>query len=157
MWMAVPLVLLSLPQTKLGSYISVTYPPLALLMALTLDEIVGQRLALAGVAFIAALCCIRLPVASDGSPDVKKFAATHAELFRNRRIYVAGQNLPCGSPPISIYEHNFNGNVPPALLFYTQETVTCVPIDRSKSPVEAESSSVIYDKSLGPLNVYIGD
>jgi hypothetical protein len=149
--------LLSLSQTKLGWYISTAYPPLALLMALTLDEIVGQRLALAGVAFIAALCCIRLPVASDGSPGIKKFAVTHAELFRNRRIYVAGQNLLCGPPPTSIYEHNYNGSVPPALLFYTQATVTCISIDRFKSLPEAKSLSVIDDKSLGLLRVYIGD
>ena len=146
----------SLAQTKLGWYISGVYPPLALLLALLFEEVVGRRLALAGVAVIAAVCCIRLPAPSDGAPDVKKFAATHANLFRDRRVYVVSRN--CGSPPTSIYEHDYYENeVPPALLFYTKAPVTCLLGDGAASPGPAGTSFVVSDKSLGLLNVYFGD
>jgi len=155
-WITIPLVVFSLSQTKLGWYISSVYPPLALLLALMLEELVGPRLTLAGVAVIAALCCIRLPLPSDGEPNVKKFAVTQADVFRNRRIYVASPN--CGSRPTSIYEHDYYENeVPPTLLFYTKAPLTCVPRDHPPSSVQAEPSFTVADKTLGPLKVYIGD
>src|SRR5262249_18019223 len=124
-WTTVPLVLFSASQTKLGWYISGIYPPLALLLALMLDELAGHRLTLAGVAVVASLYCVHLPLPGDGEPDVKKFAVTHADLLRNRRIYVGSQD--CGSPPTSIYQHTSYGNdIPPALLFYAKAPVICV-------------------------------
>src|SRR5262249_13074760 len=157
MWATIPLVLFSLSQTRIGWYVSVIYPPLALLIALTLDEIVGQRLAFGGVAVIAALCCIRLPAPSDGSPEVKKFAATHSDLFGARRIYVSSEDLPCGSPPTSIYQQHSEQRVPPALLFYTKAPVTCVPAKDAASILAHATASTIVDKAVGSLNVYIVD
>jgi 4-amino-4-deoxy-L-arabinose transferase-like glycosyltransferase len=155
-WTTLPLVVFSVAQTKLGWYISGSYPALALLLALTLDELLGQRLTLAGVAFVASLCCIRLPEPSDGTPEVKKFAVAHVDMFRNRRIYVASGN--CGSRPASIYEHDYYENeVPPSLLFYTKGPITCFAADQPSSRVGAATSFTVPDKSLGKLNVFIGD
>jgi len=46
-WITLPLLLFSLAQTKLGWYISMLYPAIALVLGLALAELLTERLALA--------------------------------------------------------------------------------------------------------------
>jgi 4-amino-4-deoxy-L-arabinose transferase-like glycosyltransferase len=82
-WITGPLLVFSIAQTKLGWYISMIYPAIALLLALALAELVTARVALGVVAVVMAVCCIRLPVTVNGAPGVREFAA-----------YVAQQTAP---------------------------------------------------------------
>jgi 4-amino-4-deoxy-L-arabinose transferase-like glycosyltransferase len=74
-WITIPLGLFSLAQTKIGWYISMIYPAVALILAKALVELCTERLAVVLVAAVMAVYCLRLPQPADGSPDVKRFAA----------------------------------------------------------------------------------
>jgi 4-amino-4-deoxy-L-arabinose transferase-like glycosyltransferase len=66
-WVTGPLVLFSMAQTKLGNYINMIYPAIALLLGLVVTELLTARVAFGVIAAVMAVCCIRLPEAVDGS------------------------------------------------------------------------------------------
>jgi 4-amino-4-deoxy-L-arabinose transferase-like glycosyltransferase len=141
-WITLPLLLFSLAQTKLGWYISMIYPAIALLLGLALAELLTERLALVLVAAVMAVCCLRLPVPADGSPDVKQFARQAVQwLHTGEPIYVAeqvcaAQTLPFASqtPTISV------GYIRPAMRFYIDRPLKCIEeqeIDAGRHPRQA--------------------
>jgi hypothetical protein len=75
-WITAPLLVFSMAQTKLGWYINMIYPAVALLLALGLSSLVPDRIALGIVAAVMAICCIRLPAGFDGAPGVPSLAAS---------------------------------------------------------------------------------
>jgi 4-amino-4-deoxy-L-arabinose transferase-like glycosyltransferase len=127
-WTTLPLLLFSLAQTKLGWYISMLYPAIALLLGLALAELLPERLALTLVAAVMFVCCLRLPVPADGSRDVKQFALQAVRsLNPGEAIYVSEQvcaahtqPFTAGTPPISV------GYIRPSLRFYMDRPLRCI-------------------------------
>jgi 4-amino-4-deoxy-L-arabinose transferase-like glycosyltransferase len=127
-WITLPLLLFSVAQTKLGWYISMVYPAIALLLALTLAELLTQRLALGLAAAVMFVCCLRLPAAADGSRDVKYFALHAVQLVNPvEPTYVAQED--CAAPPSP---HASGkplipvGNIRPSLRFYLNRPLICI-------------------------------
>jgi len=127
-WITVPLVLFSLAQTKLGWYIAMVYPAVALLMGLALAELLTDRLALGVVAAVMLVCCIRVPTATDGSPEVKRFVPHVREYVPSgATLYVFGE--ACGTPAPSFTAGMPLmpvGHIRPALVFYMDRPFTCI-------------------------------
>ena len=127
-WITLPLLLFSLAQTKLGWYISMVYPAIVLLLALALTKVLTERLALSLVTAVMFMCCLRLPVPADGSPDVKQFALQAAQFLNpGEPIYVSEQvcmphtpPLTAGMPPIPV------GYIRPAMRFYIDRPLRCI-------------------------------
>ena len=127
-WITLPLLLFSLAQTKLGWYISMLYPAIALLLGLALAELLTERLALALVAAVMFVCCLRLPVPADGSQDVKQFALQAVQsLHPGEPIYVSRTGLcrphtafTSDMPSIPV------GYIRPSLRFYMDRPLTCI-------------------------------
>jgi 4-amino-4-deoxy-L-arabinose transferase-like glycosyltransferase len=123
-----PLLLFSLAQTKLGWYISMIYPAIALLLGLALAELLTERLALVLVATVMFVCCLRLPIPTDGSRDVKQFALQAVRsLPPGEPIYVSEQvcmpqtpPFTAGTPPIPV------GYIRPAMRFYIDRPLRCI-------------------------------
>lgn len=116
-WMTVPLLLFSIAQTKLGWYIGMIYPAVALLVGITLAEVLTDRVALGIVAVVMVACCIRLPTPADGSPDVKQFGphvAQHA--LPGDTVYVFEPVCSTRTPSLSAA----------AMVFYTNRHLTCI-------------------------------
>ena len=160
-WITVPLLAFSISQTKLPWYIIVIYPALALITAIALTEWIGSRTALSGVAVMMALYCIRLPIPSDGSPEVKQFAKAAKEIKVDTVIYTASREFPCYGPGSSAYKHNYYGKwVPPALLFYMDRPLKCIEVDTVQRPHRFETSWFVWDRradaSLRPIMLYQG-
>jgi 4-amino-4-deoxy-L-arabinose transferase-like glycosyltransferase len=127
-WVTLPLLLFSLAQTKLGWYVSMIYPAIALLLGLALAELLTERLALGLVAVVMLVCCLRLPVPADGSPDVKRFALhTVRSLTPGEPIYVSQEvcethtrSFASGRPLLSVWD------IRPALRFYLNRPLICI-------------------------------
>jgi 4-amino-4-deoxy-L-arabinose transferase-like glycosyltransferase len=127
-WVTLPLLLFSLAQTKLGWYINMIYPAIALLLGLALVELFAERLALGLVAAVMIVCCLRLPVPADGSRDVKQFALQAARsLTPGEPIYVSEQVcapptqlFTSGTPPSPV------GYIRPSLRFYMNRPLRCI-------------------------------
>jgi 4-amino-4-deoxy-L-arabinose transferase-like glycosyltransferase len=127
-WITLPLLLFSLAQTKLGWYISMIYPAIALLLGLALAELLTERLALALVTAVMFVCCLRLPVPADGSPDVKQFARQAVQwLNTGEPIYVSEQvcavqtqSFGSRTPTIPV------GYIRPAMRFYIDKPLRCI-------------------------------
>jgi 4-amino-4-deoxy-L-arabinose transferase-like glycosyltransferase len=127
-WITLPLLLFSLAQTKLGWYVSMLYPAIALLLGLALAELLTDRLALALVAVVMLACCLRLPAPADGSQDVKQFALQAARLLSpDAPLYVSEEvcaaytrPLTSGPPLIPV------GHIRPSLRFYMNRSLTCI-------------------------------
>lgn len=119
-WVTGPLVLFSLAQTKLGNYINMIYPAIALLIALALAELLTARVAFGVIAAVMAVCCIRLPIAADGSPAVKPLAAYVADhLAPDAQIYVVERACrPSGPSPPHAVPASPGQDVQPSLRFY---------------------------------------
>jgi 4-amino-4-deoxy-L-arabinose transferase-like glycosyltransferase len=127
-WITLPMLLFSLAQTKLGWYISMLYPAIALLLGLALAELLTERLALTLVAAVMLACCLRLPVPADGSQDVKQFALQAVRsLPPGEPIYVSEQacadhtrSYTSDMPSIPV------GHIRPSLRFYMNRPLTCI-------------------------------
>jgi 4-amino-4-deoxy-L-arabinose transferase-like glycosyltransferase len=127
-WITVPLLLFSLAQTKLGWYISMIYPAIALLLGLVLTELLTERLALGMVAAVMLVCCLRLPAPADGSRDVKQFARQAAQLvapgepiYVSQQVCAAHARLFTSETPLIPV-----GNIRPSLRFYMNRPLTCI-------------------------------
>jgi 4-amino-4-deoxy-L-arabinose transferase-like glycosyltransferase len=127
-WITIPLLLFSLAQTKLGWYISMIYPAITLLLGLALAELLPQRLALGLVAAVMIVCCLRPPVPTDGSRDVKQFALQAVgSLPPGESVYVSQvacgdhtQSFTSAKPPILMW------NIRPSLRFYMNRPLRCI-------------------------------
>jgi 4-amino-4-deoxy-L-arabinose transferase-like glycosyltransferase len=127
-WITIPLLLFSLAQTKLGWYISLIYPAIALLLGLALAELLTQRVALGLVAAVMFVCCLRLPAPTDGSRDVKQFALQAVRsLTSGDPVYVAQEvcedhtwSSTSGRPSILVWD------IRPSLRFYMNRPLRCL-------------------------------
>lgn len=127
-WITVPLLLFSVAQTKLGWYIAMVYPPVALMLAVALAQLLTARVAFGVMAAITLLCCIRLPTPADGSPDVKAFAP-YAEQFvgHEQVLYVVQPACPTPGPSLTAGAMLLaKTHVRAALRFYLNRHLTCI-------------------------------
>jgi hypothetical protein len=108
-----------------GWYIGIVYPAIALVLALALTALLTERLAFGVVAAVMAVCCIRLPMALEGSPGMWEFAAAVAQhvapgetLYAFEQVCTPrGPSLP-DTVPLQVGQ-----NVQPALRFYLPATL----------------------------------
>jgi 4-amino-4-deoxy-L-arabinose transferase-like glycosyltransferase len=138
-WMTLPLLLFSLAQTKLGWYISMIYPAIALLLGLALAKLLTERLALVLAAAVMLVCCLRLPIPTDGSPDVKQFALQVVpSLPPGEPIYVSEQVCMPQTPPFTAGTPPFPvGYIRPAMRFYIDRPLRCIEeheVDAGRHP-----------------------
>jgi 4-amino-4-deoxy-L-arabinose transferase-like glycosyltransferase len=127
-WITIPLVLFSVAQTKLGWYISMIYPAIALLLAFALVALFSERWALAVVAVVMGVCCLRLPAPADGSQDVKQFARQVVQLvIPGEPIYLTQENCtPDVRPSTSNLPFGEVTSIRPALRFYIDRPLLCI-------------------------------
>jgi hypothetical protein len=124
-WITVPLLVFSIAQTKLGWYIGIVYPAVALLLGLALTELLTERLAFGVVAAVMAVCCIRLPMALEGSPGMRPFAASVAQHVAPGETIYAFERIckPRGLSLPDTVPLQAGQNVQPALRFYLPHTL----------------------------------
>jgi hypothetical protein len=142
------MVLFSAAQTKLGWYITMVYPAVALLIAIALADLLSGRLAVVGVTVVMLVCCWRLPVPADGSPDVKRFAplvAQHVE--RDQAVYVI-QPL-CGTDPPVLTAGELlitDRHIRTSLVFYVDRPLTCIEERQVLAGASLQHAYVIIDQ-----------
>jgi len=164
-WITLPLVLFSLAQTKQGWYISMVYPGIALLLGLVLVDRLTDQVALAVVAVVMGLCCIRLPVGVDGAPGVKPFAPHVAQYVApNAPLYVFERSCtPRGLslPPGTLLQPG--ENVQPSLRFYLDRPLICLePRDLAEGAhvphayIISQRKWLPHVNALGPI-VFAGE
>lgn len=127
-WITVPLLLFSLAQTKLGWYIALVYPPVALMLAVALAQLLTARVAFGVVAAVTLLCCIRLPTPADGSPDVKEFAPSVERYVVHAQVLYVVQPA-CPTPGASLTAGRMllaKTHVRAALRFYLNRPLICI-------------------------------
>ena len=127
-WLIVPLGLFSAAQTKVGWYMVMVYPAVALLIAITLADMLSGPLALGAVAVVMLACCLRLPVPADGAPDVKRLAPHIAHyVASNQTVYViqprcaAAQRFLTAGDLFATARH-----IRTSLVFYADRPLTCI-------------------------------
>jgi 4-amino-4-deoxy-L-arabinose transferase-like glycosyltransferase len=149
-WITLPLLLFSVAQTKLGWYISMVYPAIALLLALALTELLTARLALGLAAAVMLVCCLRLPAAADGSRDVKHFAMQAVQSVNSGEpIYVAQED--CAAPPSPHASETPLipiGNIRPSLRFYMNRLLICIEAHEIQTGLHPRHTFVISQRDL---------
>jgi hypothetical protein len=99
---ALPLRLLSIAQTALGWYINMIYPALTLPLATASTDLLTDCVTLGIVAVGITRCCLRPPVPTDGSPDVKQFARQAAEIpGPDDTVYAIRPTCASGKPSLT--------------------------------------------------------
>jgi 4-amino-4-deoxy-L-arabinose transferase-like glycosyltransferase len=151
-WVAIPLLLFSIAQTKLGWYINLIYPPLALLLAIALADLLSHRVALGVVAVGMVVCCLRVPAPADGSPDVKAFARAAAQvLSAGDRVYVIKAACADDTPSLSAGELFLaDSNIRTSLVFYLNRPLTCIAEDRVLQGADLRGAYVVTDGQSWP-------
>jgi 4-amino-4-deoxy-L-arabinose transferase-like glycosyltransferase len=147
-WITIPLVLFSAAQTKLGWYISMIYPAVALLIAIALSDLLSSRLALAGVAVGMLACCLRLPVPADGAPDVKRFAPLVAQYVRpDQAVYVIQAVCGADQPSLTAGDLLVTGrHLRTSLVFYLDRPLACVEEREVLAGANLQGGFVITDR-----------
>jgi 4-amino-4-deoxy-L-arabinose transferase-like glycosyltransferase len=127
-WLTIPLALFSAAQTKIGWYISMIYPAVALLIAIAAADLLSSPLALGGVAAIMLACCLRLPAPADGSPDVKQLAPYIAQhVAPSQALYAIQPNCSADRPSLTAGELLATDRyIRPSLVFYSARPLTCI-------------------------------
>jgi hypothetical protein len=150
-WITVPLVAFSLATTKLGWYIILIYPAIALLAAQTLAELAGYRLAVAGVAAVMAFFSFRLPAPIDGSPHVRQFAHDAAQILPPEvPIYVYNDDDCNVEGTMTSYFQSDGWNVAPSFVYYLDRTLLCTN-EVPKSAKESRGYFLVDTSSMqGP-------
>jgi 4-amino-4-deoxy-L-arabinose transferase-like glycosyltransferase len=153
-----PLLLFSLAQTKLGWYISMIYPAIALLLGLALAELLTERIALGLVAAVMVVCCLRLPVPADGSQDVKQFALQAAQSVPpGESIYVSQEvcaadkgSFASGMPSVQEW------NIRPSLRFYLNRPLICLEEREIHAGLHPRQSYVIGQRDSWSHSSHLG-
>jgi 4-amino-4-deoxy-L-arabinose transferase-like glycosyltransferase len=151
-WITLPLLLFSMAHTKLGWYISMIYPAIALLLGLALVELLAGRLTLGLTAAVMVLCCLRLPVPADGSQAVKQFALQAIRSVNpGEPIYVCQQVCAAHIQPfISATPVIPVGNIPPSLRFYMDRPLTCIEEHDIHAGLYPRQAYVISEQNVWP-------
>jgi hypothetical protein len=146
-WIVVPLLVFSMAKTKLGWYIILIYPAVAILIAQAVSELAGERLALGATAAAMALLSFRLPVPTNASLDLKLFAAETRQIVGSADpLYVYSQE-PCSTPGTMVaYDQSGIFSIPPSLVYYLNRKLSCTNAARpSELPL---GSYVVADLKL---------
>jgi 4-amino-4-deoxy-L-arabinose transferase-like glycosyltransferase len=129
-WITVPLLLFSLANTKLGWYVIFIYPAIALVLARAAVELCGARTAVAGIAAVMALLYFRAPATVEGSPEIKHFVQTVAELVPATEALYVYNDQPCDrTASLTEYERSASQRLPPSLVFYFDRPIKCATAD----------------------------
>jgi 4-amino-4-deoxy-L-arabinose transferase-like glycosyltransferase len=146
-WITIPLVLFSLAQTKIGWYISMIYPAVALMLANALVEVCTERLAVGLIAAVMVICCLRLPVPADGSPDVKRFAPLVQQSLQSTDVvHVIRQTCEHFEPSVTAGQLLLGeGQVRPSLVFYLHRPLTCLEEQEVLSRRTLDGSYIMVD------------
>jgi 4-amino-4-deoxy-L-arabinose transferase-like glycosyltransferase len=158
-WVAIPLILFAIAQTKLGWYINMTYPPLALLLAIALADLLTARAALAVVAVGMLVCCLHLPNPADGSPDVKAFAqeAVHI-LSPDHSLYVIKSACANDRPSPTAGElFMTDTQIRPSMVFYLNRPLICITERRVLDGGSPRGAYVITDGESWPRFSHLGE
>jgi 4-amino-4-deoxy-L-arabinose transferase-like glycosyltransferase len=157
-WMTLPLALFSLAQTKIGWYMNMVYPAVALLMAIALADALTDHVALGVVTAVMVACCIQLPAPADGSPDVKPFAPLAQQ-------YIGpGATVQVIQPACSTSEPSLTAgkllvtekNIRAALVFYMSRPLTCIEERQALMGVDLHHAFVISDRRSWPRFNHLG-
>jgi hypothetical protein len=158
-WITIPLVLFSAAQTKIGWYINMVYPAVALLMAITLADIVSGRLVLGGVAVVMLACCLRLPSPADGAPDVKRFAPQVAHYVApSQTVYVI--RPVCGGEQAFLTAGDLfatERQIRTSLVFYVDRPLTCIEEHEALAGANLQPSYAIIDVQNWERFRHLGD
>jgi 4-amino-4-deoxy-L-arabinose transferase-like glycosyltransferase len=146
-WITIPLALFSLAQTKIGWYVSMIYPPVALLLAKALVEVSTERLAVGLIAAVMLVCCLRLPLPADGSPDVKAFAPMVRQSLRpGDVVYVIRHTCEPSEPSATAGQLLLGeGQVRPSLVFYLNRPLICLEEQEVLSRQTLHGSYIVVD------------
>jgi hypothetical protein len=146
-WITIPLALFSLAQTKIGWYVSMIYPPVALLLAKALVEVSTERLAVGLIAAVMLFCCLRLPLPADGSPDVKAFAPMVRQSLRpGAVVYVIRHTCEPSEPSATAGQLLLGeGQVRPSLVFYLNRPLICLEEQEVLSRQTLHGSYIVVD------------
>jgi hypothetical protein len=151
-WITLPLLLFSLAQTKIGWYIIMIYPAVALLLGLALAELLTDRLALGVVAGVMLVCCLRLPVPANGSRDVKQFALQAAQsVAPGESIYLTREL--CTLPTRAFTAKAPSGEIEsirPALRFYIDRPLICIEERQIQAGLHPRQAHVIIPQASWP-------
>jgi 4-amino-4-deoxy-L-arabinose transferase-like glycosyltransferase len=147
-WLTLPLVLFSTAQTKLGWYITMVYPAVALLIAIALADVLSGRLALGAVALVMLACCLRLPVPADGAPDVKRFAPHVAQYVAPRQpVYVMQPMCASDLPFLTAGDLLVTDrHIRTSLVFYVDRPLTCIEEREILAGANVRRAYVIIDQ-----------
>ena len=148
-WLTLPLLLFSVAQTKLGWYISMIYPAIALLLGLALVEWFTARWALGVVAIMMCVCCLRVPTPANGSRDVKQFSLQAAQSA------VPGELIYLTREVCTPHAHAFTANAPssniesirPALRFYVDRPLLCIEERQIQAGLHPQQAYVIIPQT----------
>jgi 4-amino-4-deoxy-L-arabinose transferase-like glycosyltransferase len=158
-WMALPLGLFSLAQTKIGWYVSMIYPAVALLLAKALVEWCTERLAVALIAAVMVICCIRLPQPADGSPEVKLLATVIQQALKaDDTVYVIKPACRENEPSVTAGQLLVSDlHVRPALVFYLDRPLGCLEEQHILSRQTLYGSYVVVDPQAWAHFSHLGD
>jgi 4-amino-4-deoxy-L-arabinose transferase-like glycosyltransferase len=157
-WMTLPLGVFSLAQTKIGWYIDMVYPAVALLMAVALADALTGRIALGVVIVVMVACCIRLPAPADGSPDVKQFAPL-AQQYISPGASVQVIQPACATAEPSLTAGKLlvtETNIRAALVFYMARPLTCIAERQVLAGMNLHQALVISDRRSWPRFSHLG-
>jgi 4-amino-4-deoxy-L-arabinose transferase-like glycosyltransferase len=157
-WVAIPLVLFSIAQTKLGWYINMIYPPLALLLAIALADILTAHVALGVVAISMLVCCLHSPAPADGSPDVKAFAREAAQILSpGDSLYVIKSTCADeGQSPTAGELFVTDTHIRPSMVFYLNRRLICVTERHVLKGGSPRGAYVIIDGESWPRFSHLG-
>ncbi|MDQ3829382.1 MAG: glycosyltransferase family 39 protein [Candidatus Tectomicrobia bacterium] len=157
-WVAIPLLLFSIAQTKLGWYINMVYPPLALLLAIALADLLGARVALGVVAIGMLACCLHSPAPADGSPDVKAFAREALQIVNpGDALYVIRSACANEGPSHTAGELFLTDtHIRPSMVFYLNRRLTCVTERHVLEGSGLQGAYVIIDGESWPRFSHLG-
>jgi len=111
-WVLPPLIMLSSVQTKIGWYVIIIYPALALMVASFVEKVLGRRYGWVFILVVMLVLNPRLPSPRDGSASQKYVASAIPYLAEQDDVIMSYEGL--------------NDFVLPADLFYAERLVTVV-------------------------------
>jgi 4-amino-4-deoxy-L-arabinose transferase-like glycosyltransferase len=147
-WITIPLLLFSSAATKLGWYVILIYPAVAVLTAQVAVEFAGRRAAVASVAVLMGLLYFRLPVPSEGSPDVKQFSQAVMQIVaegKSIQVYSDRDCRPAGT--MTNYVHGGIWNIAPSFVYYLDRPLSCTNL-KPHSTERFGDSYLLVDQTL---------
>jgi 4-amino-4-deoxy-L-arabinose transferase-like glycosyltransferase len=143
-WVTIPLLLLSLAQTKLPWYVMLIYPGIALLISAAITEVLRGTPVIVTCALIGSLFYFRLPAVVDGSPDVKQFAQGVTQMVSSHEpIYVYREDDPGGKGNTAQHKYPGAQNLRPALIYHLNSALVCVDTENQSVLEKANNAYVI--------------